>query len=199
MVNWWLQGPVKTERIIQYVLKPLKCKLPVFGEGIWFSLFNSAWFENGSPYLQKQGVCGKLSVLAIDRCLHSFGMTYYQIWAYTFIRAGWADDLISRWLIPTFRLALSSIMELNTECVDTYLKPRLHRLWGCLICLSVTNRYWSPAPRVKMFILYNVFTKQQTSYKVSCHLVCVWVIATWVVSNQIKFYLSHAQQVCEYE
>jgi hypothetical protein len=49
---------------------------------------------------------GKLSILAIDLYLKFFDETYYHIWAYETIRAGQADDLISRRLLPTFQLAL---------------------------------------------------------------------------------------------
>jgi hypothetical protein len=138
--------------------------------GIRFVLFHSIWYENVSRYLQMQGVCEKLSMLAIDLCIKIFGVTYYHIWAYECIRAGWADDLISRWLLPTFWLVLWSINEINTEYVETHRKPGLHRSWGCLICLPVTYRYWSPAQRVKKFILHNVFTKQ---HLVRFDLVCL--------------------------
>jgi hypothetical protein len=40
----------------------------------------------------------------IQSDLQIFGMTYYHIWPYKFIREGRADDLISRWLLPTVRL-----------------------------------------------------------------------------------------------
>ena len=95
------------------------------------------------------------------------GVTYYHIWACKSIRAVQADDLIWRWLLPTFWLELWSIIKIKTECVNTHRKLGLHRSWRCLICLPVTYRYWSPAPRVESFILHNIFTKQHTSYKIT--------------------------------
>ena len=131
------------------MLQSQQLQLWVFlGKSIRLVLFYSVWYENGSPYLQKQGVCRKLSILAIDLCLQLFGVTYYHIWAYEFIRAGQADDLISRWLLPTFWLALWRINKINTKYVDTHRKLGLHRSWGYLICLPVTNCFWSPAPRL---------------------------------------------------
>ena len=122
----------------------LKCKVPIFGDPIWFFLFNSVWYENGSPYLQKQGI------LVIDLCLQNL-VWLTTIWAYEYIRAGRDDDLISRWLPPTFWLELWSINKLNTEYVDSHRNSGFHRSWGYLLCLPVTYRYWSPAPRVNFY------------------------------------------------
>lgn len=63
-------------------LNLLNVKSTYLGTLLDFFKCNSVWYENGIPYLQKLGVCGNLSILAIDWCLQIVCVTYYHIWAY---------------------------------------------------------------------------------------------------------------------